>query len=165
MITFIKGNILESPCEALVNTVNCKAVMGRGLALQFKDKYPHMFADYRGACRKNEVKVGSMHVWRNPEVYKWLRAREGVAVFASPPGPLYVINFPTKDHWKNPSQIEWITSGLADLVHVVNEKEIKSIAIPPLGCGLGGLNWYQVKKEIEKFSSQLEKVKIEVYEP
>jgi len=149
MITCIKGgDILASDCEGIINTVNTKGVMGKGLALLYRQKYPEMYKVYRKACLENKVKTGFMHLWKVSNEDKW------------------IINFPTKDHWRYNSKMEWIIQGLQDLVKVVKEKEIKSLAIPPLGCGLGGLHWYLVKKEILKVcETQLQEMRIEIYEP
>lgn len=149
MITYIKnGDILSSSCEGIINTVNTQGIMGKGLALLYRQKYPEMFKVYRKACLNKEVKTGFMHVWKVSNQDKW------------------IINFPTKQHWRNPSQLEWIIEGLQDLVKVVKENKIKSLGIPPLGCGLGGLHWYQVKKEIVQVCEQyLSDIKIEIYEP
>lgn len=147
MIEYTKGNILDSDCEALVNTVNCFAVMGKGIALEFKRKFPAMFLEYKRDCNANKVKTGFMHLWKNPNGG-------------------WVINFPTKYHWRNPSQMEWIVTGLQHLVEVIKEKEIKSIAIPPLGCGLGKLNWYQVRAEIKRVHDHhWNDIRVVVYEP
>lgn len=155
MIEFVKGDILESDCQALVNTVNCYGKMGKGLALLFKNKFPHMFNAYKNACRKKEVKTGQMHIWKNPESRTDDKAR-----------PVYVVNFPTKDHWKQPSQMEWIICGLQNLVEEIKEKGITSIGIPPLGCGLGGLNWYQVRAEIQRVHDlHWSDIRVVVYEP
>lgn len=149
MIKYIKGgDILSSDCQAIINTVNTKGVMGKGLALLYRKKYPKMFTVYRKACLEGKVKTGFMHLWKVPNEDKW------------------IINFPTKQHWRANSQMEWIIEGLKDLVNVVKEKGIKSLAIPPLGCGLGGLHWYLVKKEIVQVcEAQLPDIRIEIYEP
>lgn len=149
MIVYIKnGDILTSKAQAIVNCVNTHGVMGKGLALLYRKKYPDMFTAYRRACLDNKVKTGSMHLWKVSNEDKW------------------IINFPTKDHWRNPSQMEWIITGLQDLVKVVKDKGFTSVAIPPLGCGLGGLNWYLVKKEILKVCEEsLSDIRIEIYEP
>jgi O-acetyl-ADP-ribose deacetylase (regulator of RNase III) len=149
MIKCIKGgDILQSDCQAIINTVNTKGVMGKGLALLYRKKYPDMFTVYRRACLDNKVKTGSMHLWKVSNQDKW------------------VVNFPTKDHWRQPSQMEWIISGLQNLVEVVKEKGFTSIAIPPLGCGLGGLHWYLVKKEILKVCEEsFTDLRVEIYEP
>lgn len=127
-----KGNIFESNTEAIVNTVNCVGVMGKGLALQFKKKYPENFMAYKNACDLGQVKVGKMFVYKANTLF----------------GNKYIINFPTKKHWRNPSKLEYIVAGLDDLIEIIKSNEIKSIAIPPLGCGLGGLDWVIVKRLI-----------------
>lgn len=130
-ITQLKGDLLRDDAEALVNTVNCVGVMGKGLALSFERCFPEMFQLYRMASLNNEVRIGRMHLWRNPIGQ-----------------PRLVINFPTKMHWRNPSQLEWIAAGLFDLTGVIRAEQLKSIAIPPLGCGLGGLQWPTVRRLI-----------------
>jgi O-acetyl-ADP-ribose deacetylase (regulator of RNase III) len=123
MITYRQGNLLEADVEALVNTVNTVGVMGRGIALIFKERYPDNFRAYAAACRAGEVQLRRM--------------------FGTPTGessgPRWIINFPTKQHWRHPSRPEWIEAGLNDLVRVVRDKGIRSLALPPLGCGDGGL--------------------------
>jgi O-acetyl-ADP-ribose deacetylase (regulator of RNase III) len=147
MIEYVHGNILESDCEAIVNTVNCYGKMGRGLALAFKRRFPAMYLAYKCACDGDRVRIGFMHLWQNP--------KGG-----------WIINFPTKDHWRQPSQMDWIILGLQDLARIVKEKTIRSIAIPPLGCGLGGLHWYQVRAEIKRVHDQdLHDIRVVVYEP
>ena len=147
MIEFTKGNILESGCEALVNAVNCRGKMSRGVALAFKRKFPSMFLAYKRACDGGKLVVGSMHPWKNP-------------------GGGWVINFPTKDHWRQPSQLEWVVSGLEDLARVLRGNGIRSVAIPALGCGLGGLLWYQVRAAIKQTHDRHWKdLKVVVYEP
>ncbi len=129
MITPAHGNLLNDPAEALVNTVNCAGVMGKGIALQFKQAFPENFKAYEKACKASHVKLGEVLVYET-----------GALV-----GPKYILNFPTKGHWKTPSRIEDIQSGLKDLVAKVRQLNIQSIAIPPLGCGLGGLCWEDVQ--------------------
>jgi O-acetyl-ADP-ribose deacetylase (regulator of RNase III) len=147
MIEFTKGDILESGCEALVNAVNCRGKMGRGLALAFKKRFPAMFLAYKRACDAGRVAVGSVHVWQDP-------------------GGGWVINFPTKDHWRQPSKQEWVASGLEDLARVIRDNGIRSVALPALGCGLGGLLWYQVRAAIKKAHDMHWKdLKVVVYEP
>src|SRR6266481_4386164 len=120
MIRFTQGNLLDSDAEALVNTVNTVGVMGKGVALMFKEAYPKNFEAYETACRLEEVKVGKMFVTeRVGEMF----------------GPKWIVNFPTKAHWRFPSKIEWIVQGLEDLKHVISEKQIASVALPPLGAG------------------------------
>lgn len=117
--------------EAIVNTVNTEGVMGKGLALEFKLKYPQMYLDYRSACRNGRLKTGQIHSFR---IGEW--------------NPQWCLNFPTKTLWRLPSKIEYITEGLKALEETVNRLQIKSIAIPKLGCSLGGLSWPQVHEEI-----------------
>lgn len=125
MIEFRQGGIFESGAEALVNPVNCVGVMGKGLALQFKKQYPDNFRFYAAACKSGNVRTGQVFVFEKDEKY--------------------IINFPTKQHWRDPSRIEYIKSGLQDLAEAVRVMGIKSVALPMLGCGLGGLNWVEVK--------------------
>ena len=120
---FLQGNLLESKVEALVNTVNTVGVMGKGIALMFKESFPANFLAYEDACKCKNVKIGRMFVTEN-------RAFEG---------PHWIINFPTKKHWRQPSKLEWIIEGLQDLRRVIQEHQIRSIALPPLGSGNGGL--------------------------
>ena len=133
MIDYRNGDILKDESEALVNTVNCVGVMGRGIALQFKDAYAGNFKEYAIACKRGDVKPGEMLVYETNELT----------------GPRYIINFPTKRHWRGKSRIEDIKSGLKGLTEVLRQKRIHSVAIPPLGSGLGGLNWADVRPLIE----------------
>jgi O-acetyl-ADP-ribose deacetylase (regulator of RNase III) len=149
MTNYIKGDLLESDADALINTVNCVGVMGRGLALQFKKRFPDNFRFYESACKRSEVKPGKVLVYETGCLC----------------APKYIINFPTKRHWKDVSRIEDVKLGLEDLVSVVRLRNISSLAIPPLGCGLGGLSWDEVKPCIEEAMSQLVEVQISVYEP
>jgi len=149
MIRFMQGNLLEAPAQAMVNTVNTVGVMGKGIALMFKEAFPENFHAYQAAVRRGEVQVGKMFVTEN-------RGFDG---------PKWLINFPTKRHWRNPSRLEWIVEGLKDLRHVIEEKRIDSIAVPPLGCGNGGLNWNEVRPAIERELEQLADVDIWIYEP
>ncbi|MFZ0284264.1 MAG: macro domain-containing protein [Terriglobales bacterium] len=149
MIEFRSGDILKDESEALVNTVNCVGIMGRGIALQFKDAYPDNFKFYAAACRHNEVQPGRMLVFETGRL--------------SPPH--YIINFPTKRHWRGKSRIEDIQNGLNALVEEVRAHGIRSIAIPPLGSGLGGLDWATVRPYIEAITAKLGDVRIVVYEP
>lgn len=141
------GNLLTADVEALVNTVNTRGVMGKGLALQFKKAFPDAFTSYDRACRAGEVRVGQMHV-----------VERAVA-------PHLIINFPTKDHWRQPSKVSFITDGLADLVQVVGGLKVRSIAVPPLGCGLGGLDWQEVKPLIVAAFAELPEVRVVLFEP
>jgi O-acetyl-ADP-ribose deacetylase (regulator of RNase III) len=149
MITFTEGNLLEADAEALVNTVNTVGVMGKGVALMFKEAFPENFKAYELACKEKRVRLGEMFAIEREDLL----------------GPKWIINFPTKGHWKYPSQIKWIEDGLADLVRLIEEKKIRSIAIPPLGSGNGGLEWTKVRPLIEKALGSLKDVKVIVYEP
>jgi O-acetyl-ADP-ribose deacetylase (regulator of RNase III) len=133
MIQLSSGNLLEAEADALVNTVNCVGFMGKGIALQFKQAFPENFAAYERACHAGDVRPGRMLVYETRSMV----------------GPKYIINFPTKRHWRGNSRMEDIEAGLKDLLLVVKRLGIKSIAIPPLGCGLGGLNWSDVCSRIE----------------
>ncbi|MCO6426787.1 macro domain-containing protein, partial [Nitrosomonas communis] len=139
MIKFTRGDILQADVEAIVNTVNCVGVMGRGIALQFKKAWPENFKAYAAACKNNEVQPGKLFVFATQQLAN----------------PRYIINFPTKRHWRGASRMEDIDSGLEALAATIREKHIQSIAIPPLGCGLGGLDWNQVKQKIEQSLSAL----------
>ena len=149
MIAFRQGNLLEADVEAVVNTVNTVGVMGRGIALMFKERFPENYRTYQAACKAREVCTGEMFVTANNELQ----------------GPRWIINFPTKEHWKAPTRIEWVKSGLVDLVRFIKEKGIRSIALPPLGCGNGGLQWSDVRPLIVSALSDLEGVEVIVYEP
>jgi O-acetyl-ADP-ribose deacetylase (regulator of RNase III) len=149
MIQYTSGNILHADVEAVVNTVNCVGIMGRGIALQFKNAYPENFEAYVRACKAEKVQPGQMFVYD----------------MGGLTNPRYIINFPTKRHWKGKSRIEDIESGLLDLVNVIRRSGIQSIAIPPLGAGLGGLNWSDVKPRIQRAMSSLDGVNVIVYEP
>ncbi len=149
MIKYRSGNILEEGAEALVNTVNCVGVMGRGIALQFRKAFPGNFKVYAEACKRRLVKPGKMFLYET-----------GQSVH-----PRYIINFPTKRHWRGGSHMEDIDAGLKDLVEVIRTRNIRSIALPPLGCGLGGLDWNEVRSHIEDVMAILEDVQIIVYKP
>lgn len=149
MIKYVQGNLLEAPAEALVNTVNEVGVMGKGIALMFSEAFPENTKAYVQACEAHEVHIGQMFVTENKELVQ----------------PRWVINFPTKKHWRGDSRIEWIHDGLRDLVRVIKEKKIRSVALPPLGCGNGGLHWPDVRHEIETALRELEGIEILVYEP
>jgi len=149
MIRYITGNILDSSAQALVNTVNTLGVMGKGIALQFKKAYPNNFKAYEKSCKNKELQVGKMFVSIDSNITS---------------GEKIIINFPTKNNWRNPSEYKYIEEGLDNLVEVIDNYQIKSIAIPPLGAGNGGLNWEKVKKIIEQKLGCL-KIDIYVYEP
>jgi len=127
------GNLLDDDAEALVNPVNCVGAMGRGLALQFKERYPDMFAEYRRRCRDGSLRPGCVMLYP-------IRG----------PVPRFLVGFPTKDHWRDPSRLEWVRAGLHGLADVCEDRGIASIAVPPLGCGLGGLRWPDVRALIEE---------------
>jgi len=149
MIKYTQGNLLDAPVEALVNTVNTVGVMGKGIALMFKERFPKNMVEYADACKVKQVVTGKMFVTETHELM----------------GPKWIINFPTKQHWRAKSKMEWIDSGLQDLHRFIIENKVRSIAIPPLGAGNGGLNWADVKPHIEAALSDLTDVEILVYEP
>jgi len=146
MLTLLTGNILESEAEALVNTVNCEGFMGKGLAYQFKKMFPETNKSYMNACKRKELYPGKLHYYiENNKI---------------------VINFPTKNKWREKSKIEYIDEGMKALIEFIKIKKIKSIAIPPLGSGNGGLNWEEVKKVILNYVSPLSKeIEVYIYEP
>ena len=149
MIQYKTGNLLAENAEAIVNTVNCVGVMGRGVALQFKKAFPANFKAYAAACRRGEVLPGRMFVYEMP----------GLA------NPRYIINFPTKRHWKGKSRIEDVEAGLSALADEIQGRRICSIALPPLASGLGGLEWEDVKARIELVLGGLQGTKIVVFKP
>lgn len=144
-----KGNILEANAEALVNTVNTKGVMGKGIALQFKKAFPDVFKAYKSACDAGVLQIGKVHIYERPtsELHH------------------YIINFPTKDDWKKPSKIEYIKKGLESLAEIVKQHKIRSIAIPALGCGQGGLKWEDVLPLIQSTFEKMPEVEVIVYPP
>ncbi len=149
MIELTQGDILHADTEALVNTVNCVGVMGRGIALQFRKAYPENFKTYEAACARKEVRPGKMLVFDT-----------GLLT-----GPKYIINFPTKRHWKGKSKLQDIDAGLPALLEEVRNRGIKSIAVPPLGCGLGGLDWKTVRPRIIKAFEEFPEVRVVLFEP
>lgn len=149
MVEYITGNILESNAQALVNTVNTVGVMGKGIALQFKKEFPSNFKAYVDACKRSEIGIGKLFVTRENS-------------FSS--GEKIIINFPTKKDWRKPSEYIYIDEGLNDLIQILEKYNIKSLAIPPLGAGNGGLDWGKVKKMIESKLGHLD-IAIMVYEP
>lgn len=148
MIEYKNGDIFNQDVEAIINTVNCVGIMGRGLALQFKNKYPKNFKEYEIACKKEVIKPGIMFVHQTGQLTN----------------PKYIINFPTKRHWKGKSKIEDIESGLDNLIETIHKLGIKSISIPPLGSGLGGLDWQVVKQKIGQKLSNID-CQVIVFEP
>ncbi len=149
MIHYTTGNLLESEAEALVNTVNTVGVMGKGIALQFKNMFPNNFKLYAKACKNNELNIGQLLVTEEETLLT---------------GKKIIINFPTKTNWRLPSEYQYIESGLTELIKVIKERNIKSIAIPPLGSGNGGLDWNKVKQIMEKHLSD-SNCNIYIYEP
>ena len=148
VFTELTGDIFKSDAAALVNPVNCAGVMGAGLAKQFKQHYPGNYNAYRLACTRNIVRPGKMFVYRFQE---------------SP--ARYLLNFPTKRHWTNPSELPDIESGLDDLVNVMSDFLIGSVAVPPLGAGLGGLNWQDVRELIYAKLEPVENLQVSLYLP
>lgn len=148
MITFTQGNLLDAHVEALVNSVNTVGVMGKGIALMFKERFSENFRRYAAACKAKEVRTGKVFVTE-------VSALDGLR---------WIVNFPTKQHWRSPSRMEWITEGLQDLRRFLVENKVKSIAIPPLGAGNGGLDWAKVRPQIEEALAGLN-TEILVFEP
>jgi O-acetyl-ADP-ribose deacetylase (regulator of RNase III) len=149
MITFVTGNLLDAKVEALVNTVNTAGVMGKGLALQFKKAFPANNKAYEAAAKVGNIEIGKMFVFE----------AGGIVL------PRYIINFPTKRHWRSPSKLDYIESGLRDLVKLIRDRKIRSIAIPPLGAGLGGLAWRDVSPLIERALADVADVEVFIFEP
>ncbi len=144
MIHYVKGDIFKSPAEAIVNPVNTVGVMGAGLALQFKKRYPLMFNAYKIHCNRGKLKPGVLMYYRTQDYL--------------------VVNFPTKEDWREESQLDYIERGLRTFVRRYKDREIQSIAFPPLGCGLGGLDWKEVKPLMEKYLSDLD-IDVYIHEP
>lgn len=149
MLEFHKGDLLKAPVDALVNTVNTVGVMGKGIALQFKRAFEDNNRAYEAACKRGEVQVGKMFVFERNALDQ----------------PHYIINFPTKKHWRNPSKLEYVEAGLVDLVRVVRELNIRSLALPALGAGSGKLDWALVRPLIERAFAPLPEVRVMVFEP
>lgn len=149
MLHYKKGNLLESESEALVNTVNTVGVMGKGIALQFKNLFSNNFKLYVQACKKKEFNIGQLLVTEDESLLT---------------GKKIIINFPTKTDWRSPSEYQYVEAGLIELVKVIKKKKIKSIAIPPLGSGNGGLDWNKVKQLLEKHLKEVD-CEIHIYEP
>lgn len=144
MIRYLKGNIFQANAQTIVNTVNLRGAMGKGLALEFKNRFPGLFEAYTNDLLDKRLAIGSPTIWKGKE--RW------------------VVNFPTKDDWRKPSEYEYIEKGLAGLRAKLDEWAVLSLAIPPLGCGLGSLEWAKVKPMIEKSLGDME-MAIEVFEP
>ncbi|MFZ5482987.1 MAG: type II toxin-antitoxin system antitoxin DNA ADP-ribosyl glycohydrolase DarG [Pseudomonadota bacterium] len=149
MIRYTQGNLLDADVEAVVNTVNTVGVMGKGIALMFKEAFPDNFKRYEAACKAEEITVGKVFVTERHELM----------------GPKWIVNFPTKQHWRHPTKLGWVVDGLKDLHSFILDNGIQSIALPPLGCGNGGLDWNVVRPEIEAALSDLADVQIVVFEP
>ena len=149
MLREAEGNLLDAPVDALVNTVNTVGVMGKGIALQFKQAYPDNFRAYEAACRRGEVQLGRMFVVETGLLDQ----------------PRLIINFPTKKHWRARSKLSDIEAGLADLRRVISECQVTSIAVPPLGCGNGGLDWRDVRPLIAGALGDLPGVNVVIYPP
>jgi len=147
-MTFTQGNLLEARTEALVNTVNTVGVMGKGVALMFKERFADNYQRYVDACKTKTVHVGKMFVTEVNEL----------------DGPRWIVNFPTKQHWRGYSKMEWIVEGLQDLRRFLVENNVQSIAIPPLGAGNGGMPWEAVRAQIERALEGLD-TDILVFEP
>lgn len=148
-IEFTRGNLLDSDAEALVNTVNTVGVMGKGVALMFKEAFPDNFTAYAEAAKADELEVGKMFVTRRDALL----------------GPKWIINFPTKAHWRYPSRMQWVDAGLDDLKTVISEQGIRSIALPPLGAGNGGLDWEAVRSLMIEKLATLNGVRVIIFEP
>jgi O-acetyl-ADP-ribose deacetylase (regulator of RNase III) len=149
MIEFKRGDIIREDAEALVSTVNCVGVMGKGLALQFKAAFPANFREYAAACQRSEVMPGKVFVHETGHITN----------------PHYIINFPTKRHWRDKSRIEDIETGLRSLRHEILSRGIQSVALPAIGCGLGGLRWSEVRPLIEQTLGTLNGVRVVAFEP
>ena len=150
MIEYKVGDMFSEDVEALVNSVNCVGVMGRGIALQFKNAFPENFKAYLEACKREEVRPGRMFVYETGQMIG---------------SPRYVINFPTKRHWRGKSRMEDIEAGLAALADEIRARNIRSIAIPPLGSSLGGLDWSDVRPRIEAALRELDNLQVLLFEP
>ena len=144
MITYKSGDIFQSSAQVITNTVNCVGVMGKGLALAYKNKFPEMYQDYKMKCERGDVRPGQPYLWQNEKVQ--------------------ILNFPTKRHWNQNSKLSDIEAGLKYLSENYADMGISSLALPPLGCGLGGLAWPDVKNLINKYLGPIEDLDIYVYE-
>lgn len=149
MLKFVKGNLLESEAQALVNTVNTVGIMGKGIALQFKNQFPENYKIYAKACKNNEFHIGKLLVTEEQSLFG---------------GSKTIINFPTKTDWRKPSEYSYIEKGMIELVNVIKSKNIKSIALPPLGAGQGGLDWNKVRRMMEYYLKDLD-MEISIYQP
>lgn len=151
-LIFKTGDMFEEPAEAIVNTVNCVGVMGKGVALEFKRRWPENFKAYKRLCDKHDLRPGKVYVHENTGMFH-------------ADGRKFLINFPTKDHWRAKSKIEFIEAGLDDFVEQVSRLKIRSVVLPPLGCGNGGLDWRDVKPLITEKLSRVTDVDFIVFVP
>ena len=135
MLNYVTGSLFDSPAQTLVNTVNTVGIMGKGIAKEFKSRFPEMYPRYRKYCDRKQLVVGKLFLYRTPN--KW------------------VLNFPTKKHWRHPSKMEWIESGLEKFVDTYTDQGVTSVSFPQLGCGNGGLNWNDVRPVMEAHLSKL----------
>lgn len=149
MITFVSGDILDDDAEAIVNPINCVGVMGKGLALAAKNRWPQMFDAYKAACDSGSVRPGEMWLWPTGELF----------------GTQYVIGFPTKRHWRAASQLQDIEAGLGAMHKAIVHHELRSVAIPMIGCGQGGLDWNFVGRRLVERLRGLDSVDLRVYGP
>ena len=147
-VKIYEGNLFDTNCKTLVNTINCVGVMGKGIALEFKKRFPLMFDDYKQKCNRKEIQLGHPYVWKDP-----------YDAFGENP---YVLNFPTKGHWQFPSELRQIELGLKFFLENYKEWNLESIAFPPLGCGNGGLDWNVVKPLMLKYLDQVD-IPVEIY--
>lgn len=145
MVTFVKGDMFKSPSQVLTNAVNCVGIMGKGIALEFKNRYPTMFTDYQNRCTQGDVKPGVPYLWEDDASQ--------------------ILNFPTKRHWKDNSTLQDIDDGLKYLAESYKDMGIQSISTPALGCGLGGLNWQDVQSLFEKHLGPIADLDVYVYVP
>lgn len=148
MIKYVKGDLLAAKTEAVVNTINTVGAMGKGIAKQFANKYPELLRVYRQKCKEKKINTGEMFVFE-----------------LDTDNPKIIINFPTKKHWIDNSKMSYIIDGLKSLVEEIQQRNIKSISIPPLGCGNGNLEWKNVKPLIEEAFQVLPEVEVIIYEP
>lgn len=151
-ITFRSGDMFEAQVDALVNTVNCVGVMGKGIALEFKRRWPENFAAYKALCEAGTLTPGNMFVFEIPNTLHI-------------DGPKYIVNFPTKKHWRSKSKIEYIETGLDALVGAIERHGITSLALPPLGCGNGGLAWNDVRSLIQSKLANIDGIDIDLFAP
>ena len=145
MVTFVKGDIFQSPAQVLTNTVNCVGIMGKGVALEFKNRFPKLFNDYRQKCDNGQVVPGKPYLWEDESTQ--------------------ILNFPTKRHWRDNSLLQDVEDGLKHLASSYEQMGLQSIAMPALGCGLGGLSWSDVQPLIEKYLGAIPDLDVYVYEP